>query len=176
MVRIIRSLPTAGAPEFDALAADLTRWIGRCGFHERRLRGSVSWVSRSRGHYKTFFKLVNEGAGGMQFGVNKSVVQKADKLRRISWPMEFAVAPQSQVKFVGFRVRKDHASVDRVKRILRALEKPGRPSELSADYAQAERKMDEQLRWLTEAGMLAVASAAAAAAALPPEDFSDWER
>src|SRR5437660_472014 len=101
MVSTLRTKPISQAPEFAKLAAKLGAQMGRLGLRERWKAGSVSWVSRAGGRYETLFKLIHVGSGAMLFGISKSVIEEDTRLRRINWPAEFAVAPQSGVHFLG---------------------------------------------------------------------------
>jgi len=176
MTQVVRTSPTAGVRAFSELNQKIAKLTARWGLLQREKRGSVSWISRTDGQYDTVLKLVHLGNGSMIFGINKQIAEQNEKLRTISWTAEFAVAPQSHVQFVGFRVANDPESVERVRHVLYALGKPQVAGGSSAEEKEAVRLMDQQLKSLREEDTLAAASILAAASVLAAEDFSDWEK
>lgn len=176
MVRTLRSKPIEEAPQFAKVAARLTRHMNRLGLRERWKNGSLSWVCRTGGRHETLVKLIHVGGGTILFGISKSVVEKNAKLRHISWPAEFTVAPQTHVHFLGFRVGNDDVSERRVKMVLGSVEAQVGHSGLGRSDDQAEHVLDAQLRTLHEEDAMVAGSMAAAVAVLPPEDFNDWEK
>jgi hypothetical protein len=139
-VPVSRTSPIAGDAHFTHLDAEINKLMAKYGFARKAQEGSTSWVATAKCPTvmmagKTLFKLTYYGTGKpMRFGIRKDFAESHDRLRQISkWPVEFAVPPQQQVKFVGFEALDDTATVDRVQKVLNAFGAPKPENEIPLD-------------------------------------------
>jgi hypothetical protein len=82
----------------------------------------------------------------MDFGVRKSFADANPTLSRVEWPLLFAVPPQPQVVFAGFRARNDDATVERVRKVLAVLGNADPAPRLFVYDEAAEHHLDEQFK------------------------------
>jgi hypothetical protein len=154
-MRAIQTRPIDNDPDFLAVQDAVNRPLARFGFPLVRYKGSASWLagvghpSRTR---ETFFKLLYLGKGRFYvFGLRRDFAESVGKLKGVSWPIEFAVMPKTEVAFVGFKCPVGGVEVarQRLEKILSALPEPA-PSLAISLEENNEGEFDRQLQNLFE--------------------------
>jgi hypothetical protein len=154
-----RTVPTDGDDTYKSLDTKITFLMARWGFARKGHDGSTSWLATAKSpkvattkspevymgpSRETLFKLAYYGPNKpIQFGVRKRFAKVVGELKKIkAWPLTFAVSPQHLVEFVGFEVRDDAASLERVEKVLKAIA-PHRPEyeiNIPGDVADLDRE------------------------------------
>lgn len=141
----LRTKPINANVQFLRISAAIDAVLAPSGYRRKSQEGSHSWLgtSRSGRNNETIFKLCFYGPDHIRFGVRQDFLADFDALRGLPWPLEFAVAPQNEVAFLGFRVDDNPTSAARITRVFTAMNLA--TTRDPQDYEVRERRFDEQL-------------------------------